>query len=111
MDLYLDFPDIDGTPISVTELTDGNIPEKPHCHGHYQLALITKGSCRHIFKGVAALAAPGDIFLIPPHMIHCYKPPSSPGYSLRPCEVPHVTIDSEFLHGTSALVIWSQKSH
>ncbi|MCI9390424.1 MAG: AraC family transcriptional regulator [Lachnospiraceae bacterium] len=73
MDLYLDFPDIDGTPISVAELTDGNIPEKPHCHGHYQLALITKGSCRHIFKGVAALAAPGDIFLIPPHMIHCYK--------------------------------------
>lgn len=73
MDLYLDFPDIDGTPISVAELTDGNIPETPHCHGHYQLALITKGSCRHIFRGMTALVAPGDIFLIPPHIVHCYR--------------------------------------
>lgn len=73
MNTYFDFPDIDGTPISIIQLTENNIPLQPHCHEYYELSLVTKGSCRHIFRGVTALAAPGDVMIIPPHQVHCYK--------------------------------------
>ena len=73
MNKYLDFPDMDGTPISISQLNENSISLEPHCHEFYELVLVTKGSCRHIFNGVTVLAAPGDVSIIPPHQVHCYK--------------------------------------
>lgn len=84
MNMYFDFPDVDGTPISVIQLTDSGISLRPHCHEYYELVLITKGSCHHVFNGVTALAAPGDVLIIPPHHIHCYQYLS--GVSLINCD-------------------------
>ena len=73
MNMYLDFPDIDGTPIAVEQLTAADICPRPHCHEFYELTFITKGSCRHLFNGITALAAPGDVLITPPHQIHCFQ--------------------------------------
>lgn len=73
MNTYHEFPDTDGSPISVVQLDANRMLELPHCHEYYEMPLITKGSCRHVFKGVTALAVPGDLIIIPPHQPHNYK--------------------------------------
>lgn len=73
MNMYLDFPDIDGTPIAVALMTAADISPLPHCHEFYELTFITKGSCRHLFNGITALTAPGDVLITPPHQIHCFQ--------------------------------------
>lgn len=72
MKTYFDFPTTDGTAISVIPFT-GKDSVIPHCHSYYEFALITRGSCKHTFKGVTTLLVPGDVFLIPPHQVHSYE--------------------------------------
>ena len=80
-ELYFDFPLTDGSRICVLHyqraaqinhiLPDGSIPG--HCHGFFELVLILRGSCEHIYQGVSTVLLPGDLFLIAPHRSHAYR--------------------------------------
>ena len=79
--MYLDFPLTDGSRICVQRHADlrtmpyirpdGSIPE--HAHEYYEMVLIQKNSCRHIYQDDVTTLLPGDFFLIPPHRPHAYQ--------------------------------------
>lgn len=46
-----------------------------HRHAYYELMVVSRGSCRHIFQGVETLLIPGDAVIVPGHAAH--------GYALR----------------------------
>ena len=69
--LYVDFPKMDDTAISVIPcLVDR--PVGAHCHTYYEFVIITRGSCIFDYQGVRSLLMPGDVFLIEPHQTHSY---------------------------------------
>lgn len=80
-ELYFDFPLTDGSRIcvlhyermaEVNHLTpEGEVPS--HSHGFYEMVLILRGSCEHIYQGASTMLLPGDLFLIPPHRAHAYR--------------------------------------
>ena len=78
--LYLDFLLTNGSRICVQRhddlqtmpniLPDGSMPN--HDHEFYEMVLIVKNSCRHIYYDDETTLLPGDFFLIPPHRPHAY---------------------------------------
>ena len=76
--LYLDFPLADGSRICVQRhedrmhmpnmRADGMVPD--HAHEFYEIVLIIKNSCRHIYQQDETTLLPGDLFMIPPHHPH-----------------------------------------
>ena len=76
--LYLDFPLTNGERICVQRHEDrmhmpnmranGLVPE--HAHEFYEIVLIVRNSCRHIYQQDETTLLPGDLFMIPPHRPH-----------------------------------------
>ncbi len=76
--LYLDFPLTNGSRICVQRhedrmhmpnmRADGIVPE--HAHEFYEIVLIMRNSCRHIYQQDETTLIPGDLFIIPPHRSH-----------------------------------------
>lgn len=71
-DGYLDFPAQDDTPIAVT-VWNHMISVKPHRHKFQEFALITRGYCVHVYRGIEVPLIPGDVFLIEPEEEHGYE--------------------------------------
>lgn len=69
--LYVDFPKVDDTAISVIPCIVEE-PVESHCHTYYEFAIVTRGSCMFEYRGVCSLLIPGDVFLIQPHELHSY---------------------------------------
>lgn len=79
--VYFDFPLTDGSRVCVQRndgllemphiRPDGVMP--PHAHEFYEMVLVMKNSCRHIYNDDETTLLPGDIFLIPPHRVHAYR--------------------------------------
>lgn len=44
-----------------------------HMHGYYELFLISRGACRHIYDETETLLIPGDAMLVPPHRAHGFS--------------------------------------
>ena len=80
-ELYFDFPLGDAARICVLHYErmsevdhlspEGAVPS--HRHGFYEMVLILRGSCEHIYQGTSTMLLPGDLFLIPPHRAHAYR--------------------------------------
>lgn len=78
---YFSFPLTDGSRICVQEFerlhqipnlqADNSIPV--HAHEFYEMVLILRGSCRHIYRDAVTTLLPGDLFLIAPHRSHGYR--------------------------------------
>ena len=78
---YIDFPLTDGSRICVQRLDDlqnmpyilpdGTVPS--HAHEFFEMVLVIKNSCRHIYQGDETTLLPGDFFMIPPHRPHAYQ--------------------------------------
>lgn len=78
---YFDFPLTGGERICVQRyertgqidhiLPDGTVPG--HCHAFFELVLILRGSCEHVYQGASTALLPGDLFMIPPHRSHAYR--------------------------------------
>lgn len=76
--LYLDFPLSNGSRICVQRhedrmhmpnmRADGTVPD--HAHEFYEIVLIMRNSCRHIYQKDETTLLPGDLFMIPPHRPH-----------------------------------------
>lgn len=76
--LYLDFPLSNGSRICVQRhedrmhmpnmRADGIVPD--HAHEFYEIVLIIRNSCRHVYKQDETTLLPGDLFMIPPHRSH-----------------------------------------
>ena len=76
--LYLDFPLSDGSRICVQRhedrmhmpnmRSDGIVPD--HAHEFYEIVLIIRNSCRHVYQQDETTLLPGDLFMIPPHRSH-----------------------------------------
>lgn len=71
-DGYLEFPKQDSSGIAVA-VWNHMISVKPHRHSFLEFALITKGYCIHVYKGVQVPLIPGDVFLIRPGEEHSYE--------------------------------------
>lgn len=71
-DGYLEFPRQDSSGIAVT-VWNHMVSVKPHRHNFLEFALITKGCCIHVYKGVQVPLIPGDVFLIEPGEEHSYE--------------------------------------
>lgn len=78
---YFDFPLTDGSRICVLRyermaqvnhmLPDGTVPS--HNHDFFEMVLILRGSCQHIYEDASSMLLPGDLFMIPPHRPHAYR--------------------------------------
>ncbi len=76
--LYLDFPLSNGSRICVQRhedrmhmpnmRSDGIVPD--HAHEFYEIVLILRNSCRHVYRQDETTLIPGDLFMIPPHRSH-----------------------------------------
>ncbi len=76
--LYLDFPLTDGSRICVQRhedrihmpnmRADGVVPD--HAHEFFEIVLIIRNSCRHVYRMDETTLLPGDLFMIPPHRPH-----------------------------------------
>ncbi len=76
--LYLDFPLSNGSRICVQRhedrmhmpnmRSDGIVPD--HAHEFYEIVLILRNSCRHVYQQDETTLIPGDLFMIPPHRSH-----------------------------------------
>ena len=76
--LYLDFPLTNGSRICVQRhedrmhmpnmRADGLVPD--HAHEFYEIVLIMRNSCRHVYQQDETTLLPGDLFMIPPHRPH-----------------------------------------
>lgn len=71
MESYLDMFVTDGTGLAV-ERSCVAWSVAMHCHSYYELMVVGRGSCRHIFRGVETLLIPGDVVVIPSHEPHGY---------------------------------------
>ena len=43
-----------------------------HDHNHSEIAIVLKGSCRHLFEGQSVVVKPGDVLVIHPGATHTY---------------------------------------
>lgn len=106
---YYDFPLTDGSRICVQHLNDvismpyitkdGRIPF--HAHDFYEIVLIMKNSCRHIYHDDETTLLPGDLFLIQPHQPHAYQFEEEIDY--YNCQFYIDTIAAEWLEDIHAL--------
>ena len=69
---YFDLHTKDGSGVSFEHWTDSRSVAL-HRHGYYELFLIEKGSCSHMFQGTETLLVPGDAVLVPPHSAHGFS--------------------------------------
>lgn len=77
-ELYLDFPLSNGARVCVQRhedrmhmpnmRSDGIVPN--HAHEFYEIVLILRNSCRHVYQQDETTLLPGDLFMIPPHRSH-----------------------------------------
>lgn len=63
--------DVDHSDISVEHWT-GSESQEAHAHKYYELLLVDKGSCLHIFKDNEVMLIPGDSFLVHPEQAHSF---------------------------------------
>ena len=78
---YLDLKRPDDSRITLEQHTDlKSIPYLDendriimHQHKFYELVLVTRGCCRHSYKGSVIPLIPGDLFLVPPELPHAYQ--------------------------------------
>lgn len=68
--------------------------EPMHQHSHYELFLILKGACRHIYRGSESTLIRGDIVLIPPHTPHAYRFQDT--IALASCQFSSALMDAEW---------------
>lgn len=81
MEKYIDFPVDDGSFVSLESFENSyEIPNQAetnlipeHKHRHYEMVLVLRGGCRHIYQGKSTPLITGDFFLIPPHRAHGYQ--------------------------------------
>jgi AraC-like DNA-binding protein/uncharacterized cupin superfamily protein len=71
MDKYLDFYRWDDSYIAVEHVKVSRSVEL-HKHDYYELFLVEKGSCTHVFNEKEILLIPGDTFLVPAHKAHSF---------------------------------------
>jgi AraC-like DNA-binding protein len=71
MNFYKRHYDVDHSDISVEHWT-GSESQQTHAHKYYELLLVDKGSCLHIFKDNEAMLIPGDSFLVHPEQTHSF---------------------------------------
>lgn len=69
---YFDFHAKDESGISFEHWTDSRSVGM-HRHGYYELFLIERGSCRHMYQGTETLLIPGDAVIISPHNAHGFS--------------------------------------
>ncbi|MBQ9321086.1 MAG: helix-turn-helix transcriptional regulator [Eubacterium sp.] len=62
----------DASDVSFEHWIDSRSVEM-HMHGYYELFLISRGSCRHMFGGAETLLIPGDAVIVPPHTAHGFS--------------------------------------
>ena len=62
----------DASGIAFEHWTDSRSVEM-HMHGYYELFLISRGACRHMFGGTETLLIPGDAVIVPPHTVHGFS--------------------------------------
>ena len=43
-----------------------------HKHNYYEIMMIHRGSCQHLYNNTDTLLIPGDIVIVPPHRAHAY---------------------------------------
>ena len=43
-----------------------------HKHNYYEIMIIHRGSCQHLYNNTDTLLIPGDIVIVPPHRAHAY---------------------------------------
>lgn len=65
IDLYASLDEVPNRTSRYTEPT--------HQHNYYELFLILKGACQHIYRGSESTMIRGDIVLIPPGTPHAYR--------------------------------------
>ena len=69
MSTYYDFYKRDDSNIAIEHWCD-SCSVAMHTHEYYELFLIEKGSCTHIYNNQKVLLIPGDCFLVPSHHTH-----------------------------------------
>lgn len=68
---YLDMYEQDMSGISVEHWRESWSVDM-HRHSYYEIMVVGRGSCRHMFHGVETLLIPGDVVVIPCHESHGY---------------------------------------
>lgn len=68
---YLDMYYQDDSGISVEHWCESWSVDM-HRHDYYEIMVVGRGSCRHMFHGVETLLIPGDVVVIPCHEEHGY---------------------------------------
>lgn len=68
--------------------------EPMHQHNYYELFLILKGACQHIYRGSESTLIRGDIVLIPPNTPHAYRFQDT--IALATCQFHNELMDAEW---------------
>lgn len=68
--------------------------EPMHQHNYYELFLILKGACQHIYRGSESTLIRGDIVLIPPNTPHAYRFQDT--IALATCQFYNELMDAEW---------------
>ncbi|MBR0397555.1 MAG: helix-turn-helix transcriptional regulator [Eubacterium sp.] len=84
----------DTSGIAFEHWTDSRSVEM-HMHGYYELFLISRGSCRHMFAGTETLLIPGDAVIVPPHTAHGFS--ISKVSSIYNCQFFSEALDSKLI--------------
>lgn len=69
---YFDFHTKDGSGISFEHWMDSR-SVMLHAHSFYEVVLIERGPCSHIYQGMHTLLIPGDAVVVPPHHAHGFS--------------------------------------
>ncbi len=75
-----------------------------HQHRYYEMLIVVKGSCRHIFRNTDTLLIPGDVVIVPPDEMHGLS--IAGDVALYNCQFLPGAVDGEllqFLKSTSLL--------
>lgn len=67
-------------------------PVDMHCHEYWELIIVSRGSCRHAFRGTETLLIPGDAIFVSPHEAHGYA--LSGEISLYNCQFNSTQLDA-----------------
>lgn len=84
----------DASGIAFEHWTDSRSVEI-HMHEYYELFLISRGSCLHVFDGVETLLIPGDSVIVPPYTAHGFS--ISKVSSIYNCQFFPEALDSKFI--------------
>lgn len=69
---YFDLHIRDGSGVSFEHWIDSRSVEL-HRHGFFEIILIEKGSCSHIYQNMQTMLIPGDAVVVPPHNAHAFS--------------------------------------